>query len=427
MNFRQFLLSRLLHVNLDAALLEDGDGGGEVCRDENARGHRLTFVPPSRLARKSVEWEILQCVGDVSCAARFERGAAAVEIKRPWRAWLFPRRKRNRANGSKLRHGVSTVRRTRLAGQAARRDRPMSSATFSFSSRLASLGERRLGVGGQATSPRIDHFQQTLCSNASRNLGEEADQGVLATNRDRLEIGIGAPDQGVEPPIAFAIAARRYNLRPAYMAMLIVSPSNMPSISCRLGHAKTAWAAASGLVGLEPFDGARLSTIMPCPARRRAPSARETDDVELAQSRSCAKARRSRRNRQALAVGGDPVGVATARPSRAVPCENNVMSGSTERDQATRHRALSARARWQASVLDNVGNPAFAEAFQASTSTGRAPSSDHSPFRRRRYPSRGDADAIIGGNAQGLRASDRSRASACLAELGRESGRGPHR
>ena len=201
-----------------------------------------------------------------------------------------------------------------------------------FEQARKALGERRLGVGGQRGHVRIDHFQADAGVRARLgSLGEETDPGRFGDPiGDRLEIGVGAPDQGVEP-------ADR--LRPLQRVDIIFDAEHRWRVDrlafeyaldqlAALGHAEQLGQRPGGLVSFEPFNGARAQhdhAMSGLAAERLLPG--ESDDIEPGPIKVLREGGGGRvANRQALAIGGDPVGIGDAHArSRAVPGEDDVM------------------------------------------------------------------------------------------------------
>jgi len=157
-----------------------------------------------------------------------------------------------------------------------------------------------------------------------------------------------------------------------HRGVLIVSPSKIPSISCRPWSCGRLGQRPGRLVGLEPLDRARAEDDHA--VRRLAASAFCQEKVvtsSFGQSRSCANAARSRRRssspcdrRRSISRRG------RARPRSCRSSEDDVVIeiDLSEIGQLAVGRLQRARV-GELELLDDVGDPAVAEAFPRSTST----------------------------------------------------------
>ena len=193
----------------------------------------------------------------------------------------------------------------------------------------------------------------------------------------------------------------------------MVSPSKMPSVSLPLlGQAENLGQRPGRRVALEPCDRARARTSMPCAASPPSTFCQEkVTTSSLSHGRSMREGGRGRvADRQALAVGRDPVAVRHAHArGGAVPGEDHVV---VEIDRGEIGQlAIAARdlARvLQLQLLDHVGDPALAEAFPGQhVDAAGAQQRPHRHLDGAGVGRRHDADAVIGGNAAAFRACGR--------------------
>ncbi len=151
--------------------------------------------------------------------------------------------------------------------------------------------------------------------------------------------------------------------------VLIVSPLKMPSISLPPEvRRKIFGSGQAGLVGQQPLDGARRQrqhAVRRLAAQHLLPG--PGHDIELVpRQRHREGGRGGVADRQALAVGGDPVAVGNAHArGGAVPGEHHVACeiDRGEVGQLAVGRLQHARIR-QLELLDDVVRPAGAEAFE---------------------------------------------------------------
>ena len=148
----------------------------------------------------------------------------------------------------------------------------------------------------------------------------------------------------------------------------------------------------------------------------------EGDDIELGEVELLREGSRRRvADRQALAVGSDPVGVRHAHAGgRAVPGEDDVIVAIHFREVGEFAVAALERARvLQLQLLDDVGHPAFAKTFPGEqVDRAGAEQRPERHFDRARVGGRHDADAIIRGNLKNLAGEVDGELQLALADLG---------
>ena len=287
---------------------------------------------------------------------------------------------------------------------------PMSNATFSFSRKARQrLRERGLAIGGKRGDRRIDHLQADAGVRAGLgDAGEKIDPwSAVDPVRDRLRVGVGPRNERLE-------AGER--LRPLQRVDIVLDAQHRRRVDglalenafdqlAALGKAEDLRQRPRRLVRLKPLDRARAQDDHAVPrfaAERLLPGERR--DVELGPVEVLRESGGRRvAERQALAVGRDPIGVGDAHPrGGAVPGEHDVV---VEVDlRKVRQLAIGRLQRprvLELELLDDVGDPALAEAFPGQhVDAARAEQRPQGHFDRAGVGPRRDADAVIARDAE---------------------------
>ena len=150
--------------------------------------------------------------------------------------------------------------------------------------------------------------------------------------------------------------------------MLMVSPSKMRFDQfAALGQAEELRQGPGRRKGLQPLHGAgrkNQHAMRGLAAERLLPG--ESRGIELCPIEILGESGGRRvANRQALAIGRDPIGIGNPHAGcRSVPGEDDVIVEiGASRDRQSRHSPRQRRGHSELQLLDDVDDPAFAEGF----------------------------------------------------------------
>ena len=354
---------------------------------------------------------------------RSPRGRRLRKSTPPWRARPWSRRRPSRATASAARRRrLRPWRRTRCAGPPARRGnaRSRSRRLPSPAARPASWRTRPARPASSAVIAGSTTFRHTeVLERIAGSLARKSIHGVFATqSASTLVLASARAISALRPPT---------DLRPVQRVEIVLDAQHRRRVDglafedavvelAALGHAEDLRQRPGRLVALQPRHRARADRIsMPCAASP--PSAFCQEKVttsSLAQSSFCANAaevasQMVRPSRSAVIQSA--FGHAHARGG-AVPGEDDV-GGRIDLGEIGDFAIAGVQLGdvLELQLLDDVGDPAFAEGFpgeRGRRAARRAATTAPSRPRRYRTPARcrsGNRPAL-----QALRASDRSRA-----------------